>query len=91
MTDDDILTVLERYSACRICTREQTKLCEDSVDYMIRCVYFASAYKNKEDSITKYCKHFNLSSSKLNKVLSEISKAEERERTIEERVSSCAQ
>lgn len=91
MADDDILTVLERFSACRICTREKTKLCEESVDYMIRNVYFTTPYRNKADPITKYCKHFNLSPQKLNKALSEISSANERERAICERVGSCAE
>ncbi|MBN1786479.1 MAG: hypothetical protein JW825_05805 [Candidatus Methanofastidiosa archaeon] len=90
MSDDDVKTIIERYSACKICTRENTKLCEESVDYLIRQVYFTTPFKRNEDEITKYCKHFNLSPQKLNKALLELSETAEKERILGEKVDSCA-
>jgi len=91
MSDDDIKLILERYSACKICTRDGTKLCEESVDYLTRQVYFTTPFKRKEDEITKYCKFFNLSQPKLNKALSELSDNLDKETIVAEKIGSCAQ
>jgi len=90
MSDDDIKTILERYSACKICTRENTKLCEEAVDYMTRQVYFTTPFKRKEDGITKYCKHFNLSQPKLNKALAELADSDEKMKVVADIIGSCA-
>jgi len=90
MSDDDIKAVTERYSACKICTRENTKLCEESVDYALRQVYFTTPFKRKEDEITKHCKFFNLSQSKLNKALVELADSNEKKRMVAEHIGSCA-
>jgi hypothetical protein len=90
MSDDDIQVVLERYSACRICNRESTKLCEESVDFLTRNIFFTTPYKRGEDEMTRYCKYFKLSTTKLNKMLGELSTTNERERIVSEKVHSDA-
>ncbi|MHC1609055.1 MAG: hypothetical protein ACXQS3_02385 [Candidatus Methanofastidiosia archaeon] len=90
MSDDDIKMVLERYSGCKICNRENTKLCEDAVDYTLRQVYFTAPFKRLEDEMTRYCKFFKLSTSKLNKVLCELSEINENEKVVQEKTESCA-
>ena len=90
MTDDEIQQVLERYSACKICNREHTKLCEESVDYMLRCVYFTTPYRRHQDSITKYCKYFKVSPSKLAKVLEEFTEQCSLEQGMSTQAQQCA-
>lgn len=67
-----IQKVLEQYSACDICQRDKTKLCEQSVPEEVRQLYFITIYPRWEDQITKRCRHFRLHKSKLDKVLSEM-------------------
>ncbi|MHC1604659.1 MAG: hypothetical protein ACXQTP_01625 [Candidatus Methanofastidiosia archaeon] len=86
--DDDITLVLERYSACNICTRENTKLCQENVDYKLRQIYFTTPYKKMENEITKYCKYFNLNPSRMNKLLCELTENNEKEKIIEERIEA---
>lgn len=90
MTDDEILMVLERYSACKICNREHTKLCEESVDYMLRCVYFTTPYRRRQDAITKYCKYFKVSPSKLAKALEEFTEQTTLEQSMGNQAQECA-
>jgi hypothetical protein len=89
MTDDDIQLVVERFSACKICNREHTKLCEESVDYLLRSVYFATPFRRQQDAITKYCKYFKLSPSKLAKALGEMDVPSCVEQGGRERAGTC--
>lgn len=71
-----IQRVLEHYSACDICQREKTKLCEEKVPEKVRQTYFMTIYPRWEDNITKRCKYFRLHRGKMEKLLKEIGSAE---------------
>lgn len=65
--------ILEHYSACDICQRDKTKLCEEKVPERIRQTYFMTIYPRWEDDITKRCKYFRLHKGKMEKLLKEFS------------------
>jgi hypothetical protein len=71
-----IQRVLEYYSACDICQRDKTKLCEEKVTEKIRQTYFMTIHPRWEDSITKRCKYFRLHKGKLEKLLKEMESGE---------------
>ncbi|KYK32715.1 MAG: hypothetical protein HXS48_04975 [Theionarchaea archaeon] len=71
-----IQLILEHYSACVICQRDKTKLCEEKVPEKIRQTYFMTIYPRWEDDITKRCKYFSLHKGKMEKLLKEIESEE---------------
>ncbi|MGC1120685.1 MAG: hypothetical protein WBA22_06285 [Candidatus Methanofastidiosia archaeon] len=71
-----IQLVLRYYSACDICQRDKTKLCEQRVPEDIRQTYFMTILPRWENEITKRCKHFRLHKGKMEKLLERISKSE---------------
>jgi hypothetical protein len=67
-----IQRILEYYSACDICTRDKTKLCEQKVPERTRQTYFMTIYPRWEDDITKRCKHFRLHKGKMERLLEQM-------------------
>ena len=72
----NIQRVLERYSACDICKRYKTKLCEEKVPEKVRQTNFMTIYPRWEDEITVRCKHFKLQKGKMEKLLKIIQEEE---------------
>lgn len=69
---EKIQHVLKYYSACDICQRDRTKLCEEKVPAKIKQTYFMTIYPRWEDDITKRCKYFRLHKGKMEKLLQQI-------------------
>lgn len=69
---EKIQRVLKYYSACDICQRDRTKLCEEKVPPKIKQTYFMTIYPRWEDDITKRCKYFRLHKGKMEKLLQQI-------------------
>lgn len=67
-----IQRVLKYYSACEICQRDKTKLCEEKVPEKVRQTYFMTILPRWEDNITKRCKYFRLHKGKMEKLLKQI-------------------
>lgn len=67
-----IQEVLKHYSACDICKRDKTKLCENKVSETVRQTYFMTIYPRWEDEITKRCKHFRLHKGKMRELLEKV-------------------
>lgn len=63
--------ILEQYSACEICQRDKTKLCEERVPESARQTFFMTIYPRWENDITKRCKYFRLHKGKMEKLLRE--------------------
>lgn len=64
--------VLEQHSACEICQRDKTKICEEHVPESVRQTTFMTIYPRWEDSITKRCKYFRLHKGKMDNLLKEM-------------------
>jgi hypothetical protein len=71
-----IQQILDYYSACDICQRDKTKLCEEKIPEHIKQTHFMTTYPRWEDSITKKCKYFRLHKGKMEKLLKEIESEE---------------
>jgi hypothetical protein len=67
-----IQRVLEYYSACDICQRDKTKLCEERIPERIKQTYFMTIYPRWEDTITKRCKYFRLHKGKMEALLKQM-------------------
>jgi len=67
-----IQQVLQRYSACDICQRDKTKICEEHMPESVRQIYFMTIYPRWEDNITKRCKYFRLHKGKMENILKEM-------------------
>lgn len=71
-----IQRILEHYSACEMCQRDKTKLCEDRVPEKVRQTFFMTILPRWEDEITKRCKYFRLHKGKLEKLMKEMESEE---------------
>lgn len=68
--------VLEYYSACDICQRDKTKVCEERVPEKVRQTHFMTIYPRWEDTITKRCKYFRLHKGKMETLLKQMESEE---------------
>lgn len=71
-----IQQVLEYYSACDICQRDKTKLCEEKISERVKQTYFMTIYPRWEDTITKRCKYFTLHKGKMEALLKQMDSKE---------------
>jgi hypothetical protein len=69
---NNIQKVLRRYSACDICQRDKTKICENHVPESVRQTHFMTIYPRWEDVITKRCKYFRLHKGKMEALLKKM-------------------
>lgn len=69
---EKIQRVLEYYSACDICQRDKTKVCEEKVPEKVKQTYFMTILPRWEDAITKRCKYFRLHKGKMENLFKQI-------------------
>lgn len=74
--ENKIQRVLEYYSACNICQRDKTKLCEEKVPEKVRQAYFMTIYPRWENSVTRRCTYFRLHKGKMEALLKKIESEE---------------